>query len=142
LRINRNVVLVADDDRDMRDLLLHALESVGYETVAARDGQAAARILTVARPVALITDVLMAGMNGIDLCRLARQTSDTAILMISSNSHEYDIAAGMAAGADRYLPKPFTPRQVVAELQDVVTGRPAPAAVAQRHPGDRRHGGR
>lgn len=121
--MNHNLVLVADDDPDMRELLSFTLESAGYQAVGARDGQSAARILTVATPVALITDVLMAGMNGMDLCRLARRTGDTAILMISGNAHDYDIGAGMTAGADRYLPKPFSPRHLVAELQQVIAGR-------------------
>lgn len=121
--MNHNLVLVADDDSDMRHLLSFALESAGYQAMGARDGQSAARILTVAKPVALITDVLMAGMNGMDLCRLARRSGNTAILMISSNTHEYDVAAGLGAGADRYLPKPISPRQLVAALQDVIADR-------------------
>jgi two-component system OmpR family response regulator len=127
--MNRNLILIAEDDGDVRDLLSFALESAGYRTVAAKDGNTAARILTVARPVGLITDVRMPALNGMELCQLARRNPeirDTAILMISSNAHAYDVDAGLGAGADRYLPKPLSPRRLVSELQDLITNRHQP----------------
>jgi two-component system, OmpR family, response regulator len=124
--MNQNLILIAEDDADVRDMLAFTLESAGYRTVAAKDGNTAARILTVAKPVGLITDVRMPALNGIELCQLARRNPanrDTAILMISSNTHAYDVDAGLGAGADRYLPKPLSPRLLVAELQDLITNR-------------------
>lgn len=124
--MNQNLILIAEDDADIRDMLSFALESAGYRTVAAKDGNTAARILTVAKPVGLVTDVLMPALNGMELCRLARRTPDvrdTAILMISANAHAYDVDAGLGAGADRYLPKPLSPRRLVSELQDLITNR-------------------
>jgi len=124
--MNQNLILIAEDDADIRDMLTFALESAGYRTVAAKDGHTAARILTVAKPVGLITDVRMPAMNGMELCQLARRTpaiKDTAILMISANAHAYDVDAGLGAGADRYLPKPLSPRRLVTELQDLITNR-------------------
>jgi two-component system OmpR family response regulator len=122
-----NLVLIAEDDRDVRDLLAFAVESAGYRTVAVQDGKAAARLLTTARPLALITDVKMPSMNGMDLCRLARSSPEnwnTAILMISASIHARDVDAGLNAGADGYLPKPFTPKRIVAALQQVLSARP------------------
>lgn len=124
--MNQNLILIAEDDADIRDLLSFSLEQVGYRTVAAKDGNTAARILTVAKPVGLITDVRMPALNGMELCRLARLTPDvrdTAILMISANAHAYDVDAGLGAGADRYLQKPLSPRRLVTELQDLITNR-------------------
>lgn len=124
--MNQNLILIAEDDADVRDMLSFALESAGYQTVAAKDGNTAARILTVAKPVGLITDVRMPALNGMELCRLARRTPDvrdTAILMISANAHAYDVDAGLGAGADRYLPKPLSPGRLVSELQDLITNR-------------------
>ena len=124
--MNQNLILIAEDDADIRDMLTFALEQAGYRTVAAKDGNTAARILTVAKPVGLITDVRMPALNGMELCRLARgnpDVRDTAILMISANAHAYDVDAGLGAGADRYLPKPLSPRRLVAELQDLITNR-------------------
>ena len=124
--MNPRLVVVAEDDADIREMLTVTLEAAGFRAVGAKDGRTAARILAVAQPVGLITDVLMPTLNGIELCRLARlnpAVRDTAILMVSGNSHRYDIEAGMAAGADRYLPKPLQPRALVAELQHIISSR-------------------
>jgi two-component system response regulator MtrA len=131
--MNRNLILIAEDDADVRDLLAVTLETAGYRTVGAKDGNTAARILTVAKPVGLITDVRMPALNGMELCRLARLNPDirnTAILMISSNTHAYDVTAGLDAGADRYLPKPLSPRRLVSELHELITHRfPLPGGI-------------
>ncbi|MEU4244019.1 response regulator [Actinoplanes sp. NPDC026619] len=127
--MNENLILIAEDDGDVRDMLAFALESAGYRTVAAKDGNTALRILTVAKPVGLITDVRMPALNGMELCQFARRSPeirDTAILMISSNAHAYDVDAGLGAGADRYLPKPLSPRRLVVEMQDLITNRRSP----------------
>ena len=124
--MNQNLILVADDDTDIRDMLSVTLEAAGYRAVGAKDGHTAARILAVAKPVGLITDVRMPAMNGMELCRLARRAPanrDTAILMISSNAHAYDVDAGLDAGADRYLPKPLQARALVSELQELISFR-------------------
>ena len=125
--MNENMVLIAEDDRDIRELISFALENAGYETLGARDGRTAARLLTVAAPVALITDVRMPDMNGLDLCRLVREnpaTRGTGILMLSAGVHQYDVDAGMIAGADRYIPKPVSPRRLVEELRSVIAEKP------------------
>ncbi|MET0422497.1 MAG: response regulator [Actinoplanes sp.] len=124
--MNQNLILIAEDDADIRDLLTVTLEAAGYRAVGAKDGHTAARILTVAKPVGLITDVRMPAMNGMELCQLARRNPavrDTAILMISSNIHAYDVDAGLLAGADRYLPKPLSPRRLVSEMQELISHR-------------------
>ncbi|GIF06796.1 response regulator [Actinoplanes siamensis] len=125
--MNQNLILIADDDADVRDLLTVALEGAGYQAVGANDGRTAARILTVAKPIAMITDVRMPSMNGMELCRLARNTPalrDMAILMVSGNNHAYDVDAGMVAGADGYVAKPLQPKRIVSELRDLISRRP------------------
>jgi two-component system OmpR family response regulator len=124
--MNQNLILIADDDPDTRDLLAVTLESAGYRALGAKDGNTAARILTVAKPVGMITDVRMPAMNGMELCQLARSTPatrDMAILMVSGNNHAYDVDAGLGAGADGYLPKPIVPRDLVAQLQALISRR-------------------
>lgn len=131
--MTENVVLVAEDDADVRELLAFALEAAGYATVAAGDGRTAAKMLGSTRPVGVIADVRMPALNGMDLCRLVRSTPEwfnTAFLLVSANTHQYDVDAGISAGADRYLPKPLSPRRLVAELAAVLatrSSRPAPA---------------
>src|SRR5690349_21994404 len=118
--MNQNLILIADDDADVRDMLSVTLEAAGYRALGAKDGHTAARILTVAKPVAMITDVRMPAMNGMELCQLARNspgTRDMAILMVSGNSHAYDVDAGLIAGADGYLSKPLAPKELVSQLK-------------------------
>ena len=127
--MNQNLILIAEDDADIRDMLSFTLEAAGYRTVGAKDGHTAARILTVAKPAGLITDVRMPALNGMELCRLARgnpDIRDTAILMISASAHAYDVDAGLGAGADRYLPKPLSPSRLIGELRDLITDRRSP----------------
>jgi two-component system, OmpR family, response regulator len=124
----QNLILIAEDDADIRDMLSVTCERAGYRTVAAKDGTMAARILAVARPAGLITDVRMPALNGMELCRLVRRdpaTRDTPVLMISANAHEHDVAAGLSAGADRYLPKPVSPHALVSELEHLISARTA-----------------
>jgi two-component system OmpR family response regulator len=124
--MNQNLILIADDDNDVRDLLSVTLEAAGYRALGAKDGNTAARILTVAKPIGMITDVRMPAMNGMELCQLARSNPairDMAILMVSGNSHAYDVNAGLGAGADGYLPKPLTPRDLVAQMQALISKR-------------------
>ena len=124
--MNQNLILIADDDADVRDMLSVTLEAAGYRALGAKDGHTAARILTVAKPIGMITDVRMPAMNGMELCQLARSTPairDMAILMVSGNSHAYDVDAGLISGADGYLAKPLAPKALVAELQNLLGRR-------------------
>ncbi len=124
--MNQNLILIADDDADVRDLLSVTLEAVGYRALGAKDGHTAARILTVAKPIGMITDVRMPAMNGMELCQLARsnpEIREMAILMVSGNAHAYDVDAGLISGADGYLAKPLAPKALVAELQNLISRR-------------------
>ncbi|WP_436523338.1 response regulator [Actinoplanes sp. HUAS TT8] len=124
--MNQNLILIADDDADVRDLLSVTLEAAGYRALGAKDGHTAARILTVAKPIGMITDVRMPAMNGMELCQLARSNPairDMAILMVSGNAHAYDVDAGLISGADGYLAKPLAPKALVSELQNLINRR-------------------
>ncbi|WP_250000983.1 response regulator [Actinoplanes sp. M2I2] len=123
-----DLILVAEDDSDIRDLLTVTLESAGFRAVTAKDGHTAARILQVARPAGLITDVRMPAVNGLELCRRARLDPagrDLAIVVMSGDTRAHDVEAGLAAGADRYLAKPLSPRRVVTELREILAERRA-----------------
>nr|WP_255646030.1 response regulator [Actinoplanes polyasparticus] len=118
-----DLILVADDDSDIRDLLTVTLESAGFRAVAAKDGHTAARILTVAKPAGLITDVQMPALNGLELCRRARLDPagrTMAIVVMSANIHAYAVEAGLDAGR-RPLP-------------DETTGPPPPGGRDARTP--------
>lgn len=129
--MSREIVLIVEDDADMRELLTHLVGNAGYECVGAPDGRTAARMIVTAEPIAMILDVEMPDMDGLDLCRLVRDdpaNRDTTIVMFSANVHPDAIAAGLAAGADRYLLKPLSPRHVIAELREAISER-APSVV-------------
>jgi two-component system OmpR family response regulator len=126
--LNRDTVLVAEDDQDMRDLLTHLVTNAGYQGVGAADGRTAAHLMATAAPVAVILDVEMPDIGGLELCRQVRANPDhhsVAIVMFSANTQPDAIAAGLAAGADRYLVKPLSPRYVITELAAAVTERSA-----------------
>ncbi|BAL88105.1 putative response regulator receiver domain protein [Actinoplanes missouriensis 431] len=125
--MTEDLILIAEDDADIREMLDFVLHSAGYETVSVGDGQAAAHVLTTRHPTAVITDVRMPTIDGIDLCRLVRRTegSGTAVLMFTANALGSEVTAGMNAGADRYLTKPISPRHLLAELREVLASKSA-----------------
>jgi len=116
-------VLLAEDDADIRYLVTFKLEQVGHEVRAFGDGLSA---LTDARghpPELAVLDVMMPGMSGLDVCRELRKdpaTADVPIIILTARAQEADIAAGFAAGADDYVVKPFSPRELAIRVQAVL----------------------
>jgi DNA-binding response OmpR family regulator len=118
------VVLVADDDADIRDLLSFKLEQAGLDVVAAEDGQAALRQARERHPTLAVLDVSMPGLSGIDVCRMLRADPDTAdmlIIMLTARVQEQDVEGGFSAGADDYVTKPFSPRELVSRIQALLS---------------------
>jgi two-component system response regulator MtrA len=123
--LSDRLVLVADDDNDIRDMIAFSLGSAGFRTVSAKDGNTAARIATVAGIDAIVTDVRMPALNGYELCQLVRTNPHlrgVPVLMISALHSAEDIRAGMSAGATAYLPKPLSPRELVSLLRRHLSG--------------------
>ncbi|WP_051799729.1 response regulator [Catenuloplanes japonicus] len=132
--MSHDLVLVAEDDPDLRELIAMSVESAGLRTVCATDGITAARVLESARPRAVVTDVGMPAMTGLELCRLVRSQPrhrGVPVIMVSAAINAADIEAGYAAGADDYLAKPFSPRAFRARLLDLL-GAPALATGPRR----------
>jgi len=132
-------ILVVDDDPHIRQLLLFALDKAGLDTLEAADGEAAIAMVDAHRPDLLILDINMPRMDGIEVCRRLRATSDLPILFLSSRDDEIDRILGIELGADDYVTKPFSPREVVARVMAIlrrVAGRPPQVeanAAAIRH---------
>lgn len=123
-----DLVLVAEDDPDLRELIAMSVEGAGLRTVCVTDGITAARVLETATPRAIITDVGMPAMTGLELCRLVRsqaQLRDLPVIMVSAAIDDADIEAGYAAGATDYLVKPFSPRRFRTRLTELL-GHQAP----------------
>jgi two-component system alkaline phosphatase synthesis response regulator PhoP len=113
-------ILVADDQPGIRTLLATILRSRGAEVVTAADGDAAWEIIRRLRPAVAVLDVMMPGRDGLDLTRAMRGDPDLAsarIVIVSANGSDADIREGLAAGADHYLVKPFSPRALLAAVE-------------------------
>jgi two-component system response regulator MprA len=111
-------LLVVDDDPSVREALALVLDLHGFEVATAEDGRAAIRTLAAASPDAVILDVLMPGLDGLEVCRRMRATGDrTPVLMLTARTEVSDRVAGLEAGADDYLVKPFAREELVARLR-------------------------
>lgn len=116
-------VLVADDDTDIRELVAFKLGQAGYEVVTVPDGVAALDAARAQRPDLAILDLMMPGLSGLDVCSQLRRTEGTAdvpVIMLTAKAQEQDVATGFATGADDYVVKPFSPRELVSRVQAVL----------------------
>jgi DNA-binding response OmpR family regulator len=123
-------VLVADDEARIRDILQSYLEADGFAVALAADGEEALRQARERRPDVVVLDVMMPGMDGIEVLRHLRSESDVYVIMLTAKSDEVDKLVGLSVGADDYVTKPFSPREVVARVRAVlrrqrVNGTPA-----------------
>ncbi|GID29230.1 response regulator [Paractinoplanes brasiliensis] len=118
------VILVADDDADIRDLVAFKLEQAGFEVIAVEDGQSAVEQARIRQPTLAVLDVSMPGLSGIEVCRMLRSEPATAgilIIMLTARVQEQDVEGGFNAGADDYVTKPFSPRELVSRVQALLT---------------------
>jgi DNA-binding response OmpR family regulator len=118
------IILVADDEQDIRELVAYRLSRYGYTIIEARDGQEAFELAIDQAPDMAVLDVMMPRLNGFDLTDRLRHTPATQrlpILLMSASVQEVDISRGFAAGADAYLTKPFTPDQLLTQVRDVLS---------------------
>jgi DNA-binding response OmpR family regulator len=113
-------VLIADDDADIRELVTFKLEQAKLHVVAVADGLSALELARTEAPKVVVLDVSMPGMSGLDVCRLLRaspETQDVLIIMLTARVQEQDVEGGFSAGADDYVTKPFSPRELVSRIQ-------------------------
>jgi DNA-binding response OmpR family regulator len=119
-------VLVVDDDADIRDLVAFKLGQAGYEVETASDGPSALSSVAARLPDVAVLDVTMPGMSGIDVCRALRADPATAsilVLMLTARAQERDVEDGFGAGADDYVVKPFSPRELVSRVDALLARR-------------------
>ena len=112
--------LIVDDDRVLADVLAFTLRREGFQIVLAHDGETALQRFAEEQPDLVVLDVNMPRMDGFAVCRRLRQQSDTPIILLTVRGEEDDIVAGLELGADDYMTKPFSPRQLVARVQAVL----------------------
>jgi DNA-binding response OmpR family regulator len=124
-------VLVAEDDRKQADLLRIYLEREGHSVLVVGDGRAALDRSRAYRPDLVLLDVMMPVVDGLDVCRILRSESDVPILLLTARSAEEDLLLGLDIGADDYMTKPFSPRELTARVRALLrrAGRiPSPEA--------------
>ncbi len=120
-------ILVADDNKDITDILSVYLKKEGYEPIVARDGVDAERIFEEFHPVALLLDVMMPLKDGYEVCRSIRTKSSVPIILITARGEDYDKIMGLDIGADDYIVKPFSPSEVMARLRAVLRRMTTPS---------------
>ncbi len=116
-------VLVAEDDQRQAELLRQYLRAAGHQVTIVHDGRAALVQARRQPPDLLILDVMMPGMDGLEVCRALRRDSDLMVLMLTARSSEDDLLAGLELGADDYLTKPYSPRELVARVRTLLRRR-------------------
>jgi DNA-binding response OmpR family regulator len=113
-------VLVVDDEPIVRDVVVRYLEREGYRTLQAGDGEAARDLLERETPNLVVLDLMLPGTDGLALCRWIRARSELPVIMVTALGEEADRLAGLELGADDYLTKPFSPRELVARVKAVL----------------------
>ncbi|MGZ7495990.1 MtrAB system response regulator MtrA [Corynebacterium sp. ZY180755] len=110
-------ILVVDDDPAISEMLSIVLESEGFSTVAVTDGAVAVETFQREKPDLILLDLMLPGMNGIDICRAIRQESSVPIVMLTAKTDTVDVVLGLESGADDYVNKPFKPKELVARIR-------------------------
>jgi DNA-binding response OmpR family regulator len=110
-------ILVVDDERNLVELVRGYLQAEGYQVVVAYDGLRALELARSEQPDLIVLDVMLPGLDGIEVCRRIRQFSEAYVLMLTARSEEIDKVVGLSVGADDYLTKPFSPRELVARVK-------------------------
>jgi two-component system OmpR family response regulator len=113
-------ILVADDDPHIREVICFALEKAGMQVHPASDGAAALKQFERVQPSLIVLDVGMPQMDGLEVCRQIRRTSDVPILFLSARDEEIDRILGLEMGGDDYVTKPFSPRELVARVNAIL----------------------
>jgi DNA-binding response OmpR family regulator len=113
------LILVADDDDDVRELVVFRLERAGYEVITAGDGEEALKLALERRPDICVIDVMMPKLDGYELTErlhAAEELAGVAIMLLTASVQEADVERGFAAGADDYIKKPFSPAELLERI--------------------------
>ncbi|GAA4370409.1 hypothetical protein GCM10023146_18560 [Nocardioides caricicola] len=117
-------ILVADDDVDIRELVEFKLSTLGHDVVAVSDGAAAVEACQAQRPDLAVLDVMMPGVSGLDAIRAIRADpalADLPVILLTARAQESDVETGFDSGADDYITKPFSPRELASRVQALLS---------------------
>ena len=110
-------ILVVEDEKAIADILIFNLQREGYQTLEANDGPEGLRLALTGAPDLILLDVMLPGMDGFEVCRKIRETSQVPILMLTAREEETDKVTGLELGADDYITKPFSMRELMARVK-------------------------
>ena len=113
-------ILIADDDKNICELLRLYLAKEGYETVIANDGEAAVAAFEKEKPNMVLLDVMMPKMDGWEVCRRIRAADNTPVIMLTAKGETFDKVLGLELGSDDYVVKPFDPKEIVARVKAIM----------------------
>jgi two-component system response regulator ResD len=125
-------VLVVDDEPIVRDVVVRYLKRDGFDTLEAGDGDTARELIERSPPELVVLDLMLPGTDGLALCRWIRSRSDLPVIMLTARGEEADRIVGLELGADDYVTKPFSPRELAARVRTVLRRSGAPAASVER----------
>lgn len=120
---NKSTILIVEDEEDLREIIIYNLDREGYQTIGVETGEQGLEQAIVLKPDLMILDLMLPGMNGIDVCKQLKQDKNTQtipIIIVSAKGEEADIVSGLELGADDYLTKPFSPRILLARIRTVL----------------------
>ncbi len=122
-------VLVVDDDATVREVVITYLSKAGHTVTSAADGYAALASVAQSPPELIVLDLMLPGVDGLEVCRRLRETSDIPVIMLTAKGTVSDRVVGLEQGADDYVTKPFSPRELVLRVDSVLrrTGEPPPS---------------
>jgi len=125
-------VLVVDDEQIVREVVVKYLEREGHTTLEAGDGDDARALLERSQPDLVVLDVMLPGTDGLDLCRWIRSRSELPVILLTARGEEADRIVGLELGADDYVTKPFSPRELAARVRTVLRRVSSPAETTAR----------
>jgi DNA-binding response OmpR family regulator len=125
-------VLVVDDEPTIREIVVGYLEREGFKTLEAADGNRARELLEHDPPDLVVLDVMLPGTDGLELCRWIRSRSRLPVIMLTARGEESDRIVGLELGADDYVTKPFSPRELVARVRTVLRRAETDADIEER----------
>jgi DNA-binding response OmpR family regulator len=131
-------ILVIDDEARLRELLHGYLSQAGFRVLLASDGAQALELARTERPDLLVLDLMLPGLDGLEVCRQLRSFSDAYVLMLTARAEEIDRVVGLEVGADDYLTKPFSPRELVARVRAMLRRPRGPQGAAPAQPAEAR----
>ena len=129
--MSQTAVLIVEDEENLLEALKYSFERAGYNVLAARDGEAAVTVARRLKPDLVLLDVMLPRLDGFEVCRLLRLETDAPVLMLTARGEEADRITGLELGADDYVTKPFSMRELLARVRNILK-RSAPSRAREK----------